>query len=357
MSLLTWGIILALILVNAVYVAAEFAAVGVPRSRVRQRAEEGHPRAQRLLPIVTDSRQLDRYIAASQVGITLSSLGVGAFGEFALAGPLAEALQSLFGLDSRHALSTASAAVLIGLTTVQMVLGELVPKAIALQRPTGTALWTVVPMVWSLSAMRWAISPLNGSGEAVLRLVGFSGASQPHLHSPQEIDLVLAESRQSGLLEPHEHTRLRQALYLGSRPVRELMVPRDAIRAIDVRTARAEVLRAVTESPFTRLPVYQGSVDRIIGLVHTRDVALHFTDPDGLDLRALLRPVLFVPRDLPVDRLLARMREARRQLAVVCDEYGSTLGMVSIDDILDALLGEMADDLKDAAAAREQRHG
>jgi CBS domain containing-hemolysin-like protein len=205
-------------------------------------------------------------------------------------------------------------------------------------------------MQWSLSVMRWAIAVLNGTGEAILRLAGFRGATPQHVHSPQEIELLLAESRQSGLLEAHEHTRLRQALHLGARTARDLMVPRDAIQALDVHSPRDVVLSVVTDSPFTRLPVYQGSIDRIIGLVHTRDVALRFAGEGRVDLRALLRPVLFVPRDLAADRLLARMREARRQVAVVCDEYGSTLGIVAVDDILDALLGEMADDLKDVVA-------
>jgi CBS domain containing-hemolysin-like protein len=237
-----------------------------------------------------------------------------------------------------------------------MVLGELVPKSIALQRPTETALWTVLPMQWSLSLLRPFIAFLNGSGNLILRLLGFREAAHQHVHSPQEIDLLLAESTEGGLLEAHEHKRLRQALHLGTRPTGDLMVPRERVQALDMRSAVEDVLRAVTESPFTRLPVYQGSIDRIVGLVHTRDVAVQFPPQAGrFDLGALVRPVLFVPRDLPADRLLARMREARRQMAVVCDEFGSTLGIVSIDDILDAVLGEMADDLKDVAI-REPRH-
>ncbi|HZR83556.1 MAG TPA: hemolysin family protein [Candidatus Binatia bacterium] len=356
MSLLTWGIIFALILVNAVYVAAELAAVAVPKSRVQQRAVEGDSFAQRLLPILTEPRQLDRYIAASQVGITLSSLVLGAFGEFALGDDAAALLERAFSLEQRNARSTASIAVLVGLTVLQMVLGELMPKATALQHPTGTAIWTVVPMRWSLAVLGQSITVLNGSASLLLRAIGMRDTATPHVHSPREIEFLLAESREGGILEPHEHRRLRQALHLGTRTARELMVPRDRVRALDVASSRDEVLRIYTESPFTRLPVYRGSLDRILGLVHTRDVALHATGSGPFDLRPLIRPVLYVPRDLPADRLLARMREARRQMAIVCDQDGSALGIVSIDDILDAVLGEMADDLKDAAAAREPRH-
>ena len=212
------------------------------------------------------------------------------------------------------------------------------------------------PMRWSLSLLGASIGFLNGSANIGLRILGFTATGNPHVHSPQEIELLLAESREGGLLEPHEHRRLRQALHLGSRSAGDLMVPRDRIQALDVGSSFEAVLHAVAESPFTRLPVYQGSLDQIIGLVHTRDVAVLSPGRGGpFALRRLIRPVLFVPRDLPADRLLARMREARRQLAVVCDAQGNTLGIVSVNDILDALLGEMADDRKETAAGRELR--
>jgi magnesium and cobalt exporter, CNNM family len=357
MSLLVWGIILVLILVNAVYVAAEFAAVGVPRSRIEQRADAGDALAQRLLPFLTEPRRLDQYIAASQVGITFASLVLGAFGEISLGEPVAEILVRVGDMQPEAARSTASGVVLVSLTFVQMVLGELVPKSLALQYPTQMALWTVVPMRWSLSLLGWFIKSLNGAGNAILRLLGYGQAAHQHVHSPQEIDLLLAESEAGGLLEAHEHRRLRQALHLGTRTARELMVPRERIQALDLKSSGAEVLRAVTESPFTRLPVFQGSIDRMVGLVHTRDVALNLpASVARFDLGALVRPVLFVPADLPADRLLGRLREARRQMAVVCDQFGSTLGIITIDDILDAVLGDMADDLKDVVMREPRPH-
>ena len=356
MSLVSWGTILVLILVNALYVAAEFAAVGVQRSRIQQRADEGDALALRLLDALAGPRELDRYIAASQVGITLSSLLLGAVGEITLGAALAPWLAESFELSPTNARWWSSGLVLGGLTVVQMVLGELVPKSIALQYPTGTALYTVVPMRWSLVLLGPFIAVLNGAGNAILRLFGFGHPDGQHVHSPTEIDLLLAESREGGLLEPHQHRRLSKALHLGTRPVKDLMVPRERIQALDVRATREEALGAAVESPFTRLPVYQDTIDRIVGLVHTRDLAL--SEPaavEPFELRRLLRPVLYVPRDMPADRLLARMREARRRLAVVCDEFGATLGILSIDDILDAVMGEMADDLKDSPVREARR--
>lgn len=357
-----WGIAALLILANAVFVAAEFAAVSVPVSRVQQRADEGDALARILLPFVRDPRSLDRYISVSQVGITASSLLLGSYGrETGFADGIASALRAGLGVDAARAATLATGVVLALLTFVQMVLGELLPKALALQHPTRAALWTVLPMRWCLGLLRPLIRALNRIVVLLLRPLGLRAPEGRHAHAPDEIEMLLAESREGGVLEPHEHTRLRRALHLGSRTARDLMVPRDRVQAIDVGSSRQDILRAATESPFTRLPVIRGSLDDILGLLHARDVALHVADPTRtLDLRTMLRPALVVNGDVPVDRLLVRLRDARRQVAVVTDpRTNRTLGIVSVDDILDALLGEMADDLRDVAhrPPREARRG
>ena len=357
MTLLSWGIVFALILVNAFVVAAEFAAVSVPRVRVAQRAEDGDVSAARLEPHLSSQRRLDRYVSASQIGITISSLILGAWGRGHLGEGLADRFSTLSGLPLETAASLVSVLILIGFTLLQMVLGELVPKGIALQYPLRTALWTVRPMEWSLRLLRPVIAVLNGSARLLLGLLGLRTTDSAHVHSPQEIELMLAESRAGGLLEAHEHRRLSEALQLGARTAHDLMVPRARVHSVDVRASRAEVLRVATESPFTRLPVVDGSLDRIIGLLHARDLAPFVADPGkSFETRKLLRQVLYVGRNLPADELLSRMREARRQVAVVIDDNGSnTLGIVSVDDILDALLGEMADDLKETSVVHSMR--
>lgn len=352
MDLLDWGIAAFLILANAVFVAAEFAAVSVPVGRVEFRADEGDVLAKMLLPFIRDPRSLDRYISVSQVGITASSLLLGSFGrENGFANGVAAMLQSTLDVAPERATWLATAIVLVLLTLVQMILGELLPKALALQYPTRAALWTVVPMRWFLGILRPVIGVLNRLVALILRPFGLHEPEGRHAHSPDEIEMLLAESREGGVLEAHEHTRLKQALHLGTRTARDLMVPRERIQAIDLRSSRQEILRAATESPFTRLPVIRDTLDDVLGLLHARDVALNVADPTTpLDLKTLLRPTLVVNGDVPADRLLARMRDSRRQVAVVTDPATNrTLGIVSVDDILDALLGEMADDLKDAA--------
>jgi CBS domain containing-hemolysin-like protein len=192
------AIIAFLILLTALYVAAEFAAVGARRSRLRRLAEDGNPLAARILPVVEDSHELDRYIAASQVGITLSSLILGAYGQAALAPRLAPLLERFGRLDPLNSQSTAAGIVLLVLTTLAMILGELVPKSLALQYPTRTALATVMPMQWSLRLFSWSIKFLNGSGIAILKLFGVPSTSHRHVHSPEEIALLIAESRDGG---------------------------------------------------------------------------------------------------------------------------------------------------------------
>ena len=262
----------ALILVNAVYVAAEFAAVSVRQSRLRQMAEDGNPFARWLLPRLGTPAALDRYIAACQIGITISSLGLGAYAQSTLAVWLTPQLASLGGLQPLAAQSTAAAIVLLVLTAAQVIFGELVPKSLALQYPTPTALYTLPPMVASLWIYRPFIHWLNGSGLLLLRLLGAPQQAHRHIHSPDEIELLIAESRDGGLLEPDEHRRLQRALRLNLRQAKQLMVPRTRMAALEVETPLSEVIRVVAASPYSRLPVYRGSLDNIVGVLHTKDL-------------------------------------------------------------------------------------
>jgi CBS domain containing-hemolysin-like protein len=348
------GIIVLLIAINALYVAAEFAAVSVSTSRMQRLAERGGL-ARRMLPYLRDARALDRYIAASQIGITVSSLVLGAYGQATLAPELVPVFARLGGLQHVAAQSTAAVVVLIGLTVIQMVLGELVPKTLALQYPTRAALWTVLPMQGSLRLMSWFIAVLNGSGGVVLRLFGFQVSGHRHIHSPEEIEFLLAESSAGGLLEPHEHRRLRRALRLGALRIDEILVPRIRIAALDIEATPEEALARILESPFTRLPVYRGTIDDIIGFIHTKDIARQAAERAGrIDIAAVMRPVLVVPMSMKADQVLVRMREERRQLAIVLDEFGGTAGLVTIENILEQVIGEIVDEFKAPAAAPER---
>lgn len=350
MILVILAIIVLLVGVNTLYVAAEFAAISVRRNRIQQKAEEGNWLAARLLPFIENGPSLDRYVATSQIGITVSSLVLGAYGQAALAPVLTPYLQSFGGMQQAAAQSTAAVVVLAVLTIVHMILGELVPKSLALQFPTQIALGTVLPMQASTRLFSWFIVFLNGSGFAVLRLLGIGQSGHRHIHSPQEIEYLIAESREGGLLAADEHERLRKALRLGVTSVEEVMVPRTRIYAIAAGTSPTEVRRAVLESPYTRVPVYQGTIDQVIGYLHVQDVVRRSL---GGDEGTPLRSVIFVPAGSKVDRVLERLRSERQHMALVSDEYGGTAGLVTVADILDEILGGVADEFKPAQAGPE----
>jgi putative hemolysin len=229
-------IVTALIAVNAVYVAAEFAAVSVRRSRIQQLVDEGNPLAKWLLPMIESPAARDRYISACQIGITLSSLVLGAYAQRTIAVWLMPAFARIGNLQEVAAQSVSTAVVLFVLTAGQVIFGELVPKLLALQYPTPAALYTLIPMVPSLWIYNPFIKWLNGTSLIFLRMVGASSQSHRHIHSPDEIELLIAESRDGGLLEPDEHRRLQKALRLNLRQARQLMVPRRRIAAIDIST-------------------------------------------------------------------------------------------------------------------------
>jgi len=337
-------IVALLVLVNALYVAAEFGAVSARRSRIQELAAGGNRLAGLLVPVLRDGAALDRYVATCQIGITLSSLVLGAYGQATLAVALAPVLSDLGRLQPLVAKSTAAVAVLIALTVFQVVLGELVPKSLALRHPTTTALYTVLPMRWSIWVFRWFIAVLNGSGVFLLRRFGAAGDSHRHVHSPEELELLIAESRDGGLLEPDEQRRLHQALRLGLRTARQLMVPRTDIVAIDADWTGERVLETALNTPFSRLPVYDGSIDHVIGVLHTRDLVLgHVQDGPAGSLREVLRPAHVVPETMTADQLLRVLREQRTHLALVIDEFGGLAGLVTLEDVLSELLGDVGD--------------
>jgi putative hemolysin len=347
MFFLAWLLIVTMIAVNAFYVAAEFSAVSVRHSRIRGLAEEGNGFARRLLPRIEDATSLDRYVACCQVGITFSSLVLGAIGQASLTLQLAPILESWFSVPSAAAFSTAAVVVLLGLTVAQMVLGELVPKSLALQFPTQTALATVLPMLWSLRMFAWFIALLNGSGSLILRTLGIGGGGHRHIHSPEEIELLIVESRDGGLLEPEEQHRLHQALRLSRRPASQLMVARLHMVTVDADAPPDRVLKHVAESPYSRFPVIRGSKDNVIGVLYTKDVIARYIEEGRMaPVVQLMRPMLTVPRGVTADRLLTLLREHRCQQAILVDEHGGVEGLVTLEDILTLVFGDFADEFK-----------
>ena len=347
MVLVAIAVVGALILINALYVAAEFAAVSVRRSRIQQLASDGNPLAAWLMPVLESPAALNRYLAACQIGITLTSLVLGAYAQSTFAVWLAPVFAGLGGLQELAAQSTSTAVVLLTLTVAQAVFAEFVPKSLALQYPTQISLYTLIPMLGSLWVYRPFSIVLNGTGGLLLRLLGAPLPAHRHIHSPEEIELLIAESRDGGLLEPDEHRRLQRALRLNLKQARQLMVPRTRIAALDMKTPLHEAIGLMALSPYSRLPVYRESLDNIVGVLHTKDLVRWFvSEGANVTLADLIRPVPSVHESVTADRMLRDLRERRSHQALVVDEFGGTAGLLTLEDVLSELLGQVGDEFK-----------
>lgn len=345
-------VIAALIAGNALYVAAEFSAVAVQRGRIAQLAEQGSRRAAAMLAVLEDGVALDRYIAACQIGITLTSLIAGAFGQATLAVALAPLLSDWFSVSPESGHAWAAVIVLVGLTVVQVVLGELVPKSLALQFPEKTGLLTFPLTRWSASALRGFIWLLNGSGFLLLKPFGVKPGGHQHVHSPEEIEILIAESQRSGALGRDMSERLRRGLRLSERTVRDLMVPRAEIHGLDVASSMDELLARIASSSYSRLVVYRGSLDHVLGAVSVKDVSARYAETSALpDLAELVRPLVTVADTVPAVDLVPLLQEKQSSKALVVDADGRVQGFVSIEDVLVEVFGEIEPDV-DAPSPR-----
>lgn len=345
MSLLPWIVIWLLIAVNALYVAAEFASVAVPRSQIAALAAGGSQRARGLLAVLQDGVRLDDTIAACQIGITFTSLVAGAFAQATISPELVPLIEDATGLSTATSFTAAAVAVLLLLTGAQVVVGELLPKSIALQFPERVALLTYLPARWSVFLFRPFIALLNGSAFLLLRPFGVVPGGHRHVHSPDEIEYLLAASRKGGALDAEAHERLRRGLLLSSRTVKQLMVPRGEMIALDATTPTEELMEILLGCPYNTLPVYQGSVDRIVGSVSLKDVAVAFAQSGRIpSLIEIVRPIPFVPENLTADRLVRFFQDQKKTKAVVVDEFGGVEGLVSMHDVLAELFGEVEEE-------------
>ncbi len=339
-----------MISINALFVAGEFSSVSARKTRIAQLAEEGNALARTLLPILQDPKKLDNYIAASQVGITLSSIVLGIYGERQIA-PLLEPWISRLPLGLASG-AIAATLVLTFLTILQVVLGELVPKSVGIQYPERLALVTVLPVKWSADyLLKPLIVILNGSGALILRLLGIATHHEhAHIHSPEEIVILVRESHRGGLLDADERQFLQNVFRSSRTQAGDIAIPRNRMVAASIDRPVGQVLEMAAESAFTRIPIYEDHIDQIVGFVHLRDLfALRRSKPDA-SLRSILRPVPYVPESLSLPALWDRLDQAQSYLAIVLDEYGGTSGLVTREDLIEELFGELQDEFDNERA-------
>ncbi len=341
---------MSLLALNALFVAAEFAALGAREGRIRKYAERGGRSARLLLPYVTDANKLDRYISSCQLGITTTSLCLGAYGEHRIAAFFEPAFGSMVAAHG-----VAIVIVLFVLTALQVVLAEQVPKSLALHRPERVAMTTVWPVVMIKWLLAYVIAFLNGSARRTLWVIRAPVVAHRHVHSRQEIDLMIEQSRDKGTIEADQHDLLQHVLDLEIVTARQLMIPRRDIAALDEESNDADVVQLVIDGGHTRMPVYHGSIDDVIGVIHTKDLARHAVEKGAIkDWLKLIRPMFFVNQGMTADRLLATMREKKTMQAMVMDEFGGVAGLVTLEDVLTHVFGEVGDEFS-ASSQTPQR--
>jgi len=338
-------IILLLVAVNGLFVAAEFAIIGIRPSRIEQLVADGNRPAVWVHEVVSSTGKLDRYIATAQLGITLASLGLGMYAEPAIAHLIEEPLHNYLGLEgaSIHTVSFIIALSLI--TYLHVVLGEMVPKSLALQTAERMVLLLSLPMRLMERVFTIPVVILNRFGVLLLRLFRVPPPSeQATVYSPEELELIVTESYVGGLLEEQEHDLFTNIFDFSDRLVVLVMTPYTVMESLDIDIEEHQLLETLAKSPHSRLPVYQGSHDNIIGMIHVKDVIRQQISEDGYDLNALLRKIPFVPETMPVDTLLASFKKQHIHMAVVIDEHGSIVGLVTLEDLIEEVFGELRDE-------------
>lgn len=345
-------VIIILIIVNGFFVAAEFAIAGASRPRVAHLAESGSAAAQRVLDILTNPVEINRYLSTAQVGITLASLGLGMYGEHAVAGWLIGPLEHMGWIGVAAAHTIASVLSVAFLTYLHVVLGEMIPKSLALQSASYTAIRLSATMVFAEQVFRPLTAVLNWIGNGLLRLFGIAiSDAETRLVSTSELAYIVEESSEGGLLEPNEQIFFENVIDFHERTVGQVMTPRTRMVAIPADVDEQTLLQTIVEERHSRYPIYDEDRDHIVGILYVKDLARQLLEPTvAFDLQALLRPAIFVPDSLSLDDMLNQFRSRHFQIAIVLDEYGGTAGLVSLEDLAEEIVGEIQDEFDEEVA-------
>ena len=329
--------------INGFFVAAEFALVAVRKTRVEEMVHHGMAGAK---AVEIGVANLDRSIAATQLGITLASIALGWIGEPAVA----KLIEPIFAVipDAWRGVTSHSVAFGIGfllITFLHVVFGELIPKTVALQIPDRAALWVAAPLVMFARIARPLIFLMNGTGNTILRLFGFQPAGGVELvHSVEELALLIEDTEEAGILSETQAEVVQKVFRLSSKRVRDCMVPRDKMASLELTTPPEKVLDVTRTGAHTRMPVYKDTVDNIVGIVNTKDLFYLFSLRGIVVLEDAMYPALFLNADDEVAEGLKCFRSNRRQMAVVRDPGGHVLGLITLEDILEEIVGEIEDE-------------
>ena len=337
-------IVTGLILLNGIFVAAEFAIVAAPRLPLERRARAGQRIAATIIAILGNPRRQDQFIAAAQIGITFASLGLGMYGEHIVAGWIAASLEHWGAQRYIAAHAVASVLSITILTYFHIVIGEMVPKSLALQQAERTVLSITPMMIVVKTLLHPLVVGLNVMGNGLLALVGIGRRTptRERYHSPEELQLVMQESQEAGVLSAESRDLLSGIFEFGDRTAVEVMVPRVRIAGIPVGMATEQVEALLRRSPKARYPVYEGDLDHIAGVVHVKDL-LRLMVAGARVTAEDARQMPVVPETARLNDVLATMRRERTHMAIVVDEHGGVAGIVTLEDLVEEVVGEIQD--------------
>jgi CBS domain containing-hemolysin-like protein len=350
------GIVFLLVFANGFFVAAEFSLVGARRSKIDQMAASGDSRARTVQQALT---HLDRYISGTQLGITLASLALGWLGEPALAA-MVDRLFAAAGVEitagAAHTTASITVAFLI-ITFLHIVLGELAPKSVALIAPEAVSRWVTGPLMIFSRVMAPFIWVLNGAANLLLRLFGISPATEAsRVHSAEELRLLVVQAREHGTIDETDSAMLAGVFDFHEKRARDVMRPRTEVVAIPVDATEEEVREVLYEERYSRYPVYDGTLDEIVGIFLAKDLLLYRGD-SPFSLRGCLREPMFIPDSRSAERVMEDLRKTRAQMAVVLDEYGGTAGIITMEDLVEEVIGDIADEYDQRERAAVEMDG
>ena len=335
-------ITLLLVSLNGFFVAAEFAIVKVRASQLEMKAQSGSQIAIIAKNIVA---KLDRYLAATQLGVTLASLGLGWIGEPVVSKIILKVMMLLgIEIDSELAHQIALPTAFLIITILHIVFGELAPKSIAIQRPQRTVLIIALPLQFFYYVFRPFIWALNGFANLLLKSLGISTVQGLDVHSSDELKYLIKQGQESGEIEQGDYDIIKNAFEFSERMAKQIMIPRTHVVAIDVNDFQESMLDALISENYSRIPCYADSLDNIVGVVYLKDVLIKIRNKESIQISTIMRPVLVIPETKRIAKLLKEFQTKHQQIAVVINEYGGMQGIVTMEDILEELVGEIQDE-------------
>jgi CBS domain containing-hemolysin-like protein len=335
-------IITALILLNGIFVAAEFAIVAAPRAAIEARASRGHRLAMAVLAVLRDTKRQDQYIATAQLGITVASLGLGMYGEHVLADWIDHVIGRFNTPKWFLPHGVASVAAIATLTYFHIVVGEMVPKSVALQKAEQMALWITPPMIWIRTIFYPLIIGLNAIGNLLLKALGVNRQTQTaeQYYTPEELQLIVQESEELGAIRAESGQMLQVLFEFGNLTAGEVMVPRVRITGLPLGSSPSDIRALLRRSAHTRYPVIEQDLDHIVGMIHVKDLLRLLLRNESIGQRHA-RPLPLVPETASIDTVLATMRREHTQMVVVLDEHGGTAGIVTLEDLFEEVVGDI----------------